>query len=426
MCKFNDKCKCDTELSITDCRKPKCELLEKRDEKCCNCRLWSLRFGYDYECNHHKDAKCKKNHRDTHNHSDKHNCNIKIKSVDDLIKNKHESISLICDSQAIIFPSTLFNDHDKLVICPSIYDFESKSIKHSLSVDTGCTIFPQKITGATNIEKDNSFWLLGVNYDCNKYIHNSLIKVCYKACEKKLIFIAQYNILFNDCESNNCAKLVGLCKVSNDEFIVFSSDDDENNHDGDYKQKMVFITIKNHRTCARNIHLKIRDHESFDISTTFNTKDGVVLVPRYPEHHCGKVFMIANEKICKLKKELECQKFCNNVCSNKCSHKYISIDACIIKLCKSSEYDDKQNDFIIYNGIGTITSDDCGRLYGLSTWVYPFIVFKNEVPVPVPPIDFSSQYVITIDTTKFPDGYDRSKAGYYAMPLIGKTIFKSC
>lgn len=455
MCKNNECYECNTKKkfkyesechdnTLIDCRKQ-----NQCNEKCDKCKTISRRFGIDYECSHKikesrickklkrqcksktgssesDDSRCKtksrskskcKHHRDRCEKI----CDMKIKIIDDPINTRCESVTMIHDTTGLIIPSNLFDNDGSVVNEPILYDFKIKRSLGTVTVITnGITV--HRITDSTIIDDDCCFWILDVGGCKSGDISRNLIKACFNKCERTLNLIAQYPIPFEGCGCNDeCPNFEGLVVVGRDDFIIFSNDRSEFNGQG-----ICFVTIKNHKAFATTIQLKIANkiinshtYDLYKISTAFCTKNGVVFVPQFPEQHNGTVFMITYREINKVKCDLQYR--------DSCKQKCIVIDGCVMTLCKSNECENKifdivngQKKFMVYQGIKAMTSDNCGRIYGVTSWVYPYLALKSENPVY--PKGLAPECVQTSDNLSFPAEYDRSLAGFYTKPFIGTLI----
>lgn len=480
-CKSRSKSKCNGN-NLIDCRKPKdCR------EKCNRCKAISRRFGIDYECTHTivscdrcgkakkdcrskcsksksksksksrseesskcsksksksksrsceseskpKDCKCK-HHKRCDKKCEKKcekkcdDCDMKIKIIDDAIMTRSEAVTMVHDTTGIVIPSILFNYDGSVAEEPFLYDFGMKKTLGTVTVVTN-NIAVHKITDSTVIDDECCFWILDVSSCKGRDKSRTLIKVCFNECEKTLSFIAQYPIPIEGCGCNDeCPEFEGLAIVGKSDFLVFSHDRSEFNGQG-----ILFVTIKNHKAFATTIQLRVcgkivtpHTYDLYGISTAFYTKNGVIVVPQFPEHHDGSVFKITNREIRRVKREIEC--------ADPCKPKCIVIDGCVMKLCIRDECEEKMRymnncsdnkrnfvNFATYQGIRAMTSDDCGRIFGLASWVYPYIVLKSEDPVPLPPKGMSREFIQTIEDDVFPEGYDRLRAGFYVKPFIGR------
>lgn len=455
--KYDSKCKSN---SLTDCIK-----LSHVNEKCHRCKHLSKRFCIDYHCTHKfkdpwiddrckphkkhnkKECKCNDNRCRSKSKSrsecdsdcdsdceEKTVCDLKINNIDQRIKVRCEAVSLICESEALIIPSSLFNTDGSVANEPVIYDYKLKKTIGAVTVFTN-NIQIHRITDATDVDEDGCFWLLDVNCQACRQSNGSLIKAWFDKCKRTIEFIAQYQIPLTNCECNNeCPNFEGLAKVGKNDFILFSNDKSEFNGHG-----IVFVTIKCNEVLAKTIHLKICDREMnphtydlYRISTAFAVENGVIFVPQFPEQHIGTVFMVTNRELHKVKHEI------HHV--DSCKPKCISMNGYIMTLCMKDEckntpvtHEDVDfSTFMTYRGIKAMTVDRCGKIYGITSWVYPYLILSSENPVPMPPKEMRQMYgsepvcIQTITDPAFPAGYDRSLAGFYTKPFVGKLITEQC
>lgn len=422
-CGGHSKChKCETDKKYSwgdifenfyvDCKKPSPELVEKvnnHNKKCNSC---------------YKPKSCGCSKPKPSNECKKKECDLNLKIVGQKVENKHEAISYITKQEAILIPSTTGSDNPP---APFVYDFDCRNKVSDLSLESNCISY-YRLTDATDVDEDSYFWVLSVKCvkpnkpkcNCNHHEEEpepcpsnsciSLIKVHYDQCKKKLKFVVKYDV--PETCGNTCSNYEGLVQVSEDEFLLFADGGNVRSDDG-----VLFVTIKNHVAYSYGVKLKVHgelldtcDYDKLRISTAFRTKDGVIFVPQVLENNDenNKVFKIDNCQLKKLSKDAECHKKC------------LSVDVCTLHvcLCVESSCDSLVDKYLIYDGVEALTANNCGRLFGTSTWVYPFYILRNSNTQA--PEGFDPKYVKIVDC--IPNDYDVELYGYYTKPVVGKLV----
>ncbi len=328
------------------------------------------------------------------------NVQMKLTIIEDLIKGTYESISRIDKKKFIFVPSFFKND------LALVYDFEDKKKVNDLSVEQG-TIESYRLTDATDIESDGSFWLLGIRFiDVRKSLETVLIKAMYDETNKKITLINKYILPIKDLFFE------GLVKVSEDEFFI-CADNKYKNIDKMYNKKygLVYAIIGKdlNDVIVQPLDIKCGDWKmmnwvfnSRQFSSMFKYDHGIGLIPQRPEAGTEYGYGICNNEIERIR----------NIIKLKTNdHEIITVEASIRFDCYYSE--SKMNNYIINEGIEAATFDENNNLYGITTCIYPYYINGTE-KAPGDQI-----FVLKLMSGKFPEGYERSKAGLYIRPFIG-------
>lgn len=336
---------------------------------------------------------------------------INIKFTDNAIKGDYKAISYFDESKSIIIPTNLSNN------CPFIYDFENKIKLNDVNVEYG-SIKPGKITDATNVDMDNCFWLLSVDYDDNTEQNKGfLIKAFYNYYNNKIVLINQYEVPNVFMKYSNFEAIV---RVSSNNFILFSNSND-------YSARTIFVYIKNHIVNAQLLNFELNwlgtsvkklTNDLGKITGAFNFEDGIIVFPQLNTAYAYPIYKISNQEIAQIKKEIkskiEKQQY---TILTQASVDLIGIQNNILTVKANVLFSyyvgDISNGFLSNVGVEAMTANKYNKIFGISTWIYPYFVLKGEKAPD------GQQFVNVLDSETFPDGYDRSKAGVYTKPVVG-------
>lgn len=432
---YNSKCNCN------ECQK-KCDTkcTRKRSCKCSDCRENICRYDDD--------------------------CDLKIKISKSHECDRYEAMSLVCGDEAILMPLLPpdFSSSEPIAF-GILFDFDCKKKLKDLILESNCISYG-RITDATDVDKCGNFWFLSVLCPCGENVQFtnsclSLIKAHYDSCANKVSLLSKFSVL-TTC--NSCPNFEGLVQVSAEDFFLFSNGCDPKNH------SVLFVTIKDGVAMSVPVNIKVNnkklcdeEYDCLKISTAFNVENGVIFVPQYPEKHCDHVFKISTKEIRRLKKELEpgkkeggnkkddkhdkhdkhnkhdhkkhdCKK--HDCKKDNCNKKCLTVEACELTLCIRMEnacrHDpmicpmDPFEKFSMYLGIESMTSNNCGELFGTSIWVYPPYYTQEEISTTQLPLcDDLSDYVQIVNTIDdIPSGYDQGSVGFYTRTFVGKILCK--
>lgn len=323
--------------------------------------------------------------------------NINVKFLDDLIKGEYNAVTHVSENKCIILPSNPTNDS------AFVYDIERKMKLNNVTIKREPIIIG-KITYSTNIEPDNTFWLLNTNCDDKR---TTLIKAFYNRFDK-IMFMTEY--IMPDVLVNN-SNFRTLVKVSPNDFMLFSGLKYDSTKNVDYKNTTIFVTIKNHALTAQPICVEtVMGGHSFNLEyvrSAFNFEGGIIIMPQIASVYAYPIYNITNQEIKRIKREIKSNQNSLKITANILYSNFIN---------DISDYDH----FISTIGIEALTNyvstQGVNKIYGISTWVRPYYTVKNEVAPP------GQEYVQQIESDSLPTNYDRSQAGVYMKPVVGTLL----
>ncbi|VBB18216.1 hypothetical protein YASMINEVIRUS_679 [Yasminevirus sp. GU-2018] len=451
-CKKENKCedKCDDGFEnhaiLIDCNKPKvCNeppKVECHKKKC------------EKRCRHKHECSCEEKRHECFNHCDE-DCDMKIKIAKKYERGKAEAISLVADDDAIIIPS-IEKDMTKLAsgktLFGILYNFECNKPVRELVLEPSCINYG-RVTDATDVDECGNFWFLAVECaslregQVDLFLTNpgdnvqivapvvrscvALIKANYNACTGSVRLLSKF-IVPTACACANirtCPNFEGLVQIGCNDFLLFSDggfvgvDGTMANGHG-----VLFVSIKNNVANSYPVTITVNDsklcgdgYDSLRISTAFNVENGIVFVPQHPEKHCDFVFKITNREIRRIKREIDYAKKCAHLCIEAC------VKTICIKMQNPCRHDtmivpvDPFDKYAIYAGIESMTSNNCGELFGTTHWVYPVLVVEQVGGDKVTVEDVSPDMMPYIKRVEvLPEDYKPDMAGFYIRPFTGK------
>jgi hypothetical protein len=400
---------------------------------------------------------------------------IKLDGKHSFFPQYDEALSLICDSQAIIFPSLSSANEDvrefpittlspirlfqqnvtaQVLAQPFVYDFCRRRVLHSVTVESNC-ILPDRITAATDLDADCGLWLLSVNSGLlgrQATGCRSLIRAKYSICDKKLTLISRYDIPDPEpCERK--------CKCDCD------SDSSDSCHDNGFFdpcschhhhhhhnhlapmpapipapmpapidrcgnqipgfEALVQISKNDFIIFAENtiIYVIIKDHVAHTYKVSLVVDGCLFDKKNYSKLRITTAFNTKKgivfvpqfpERVSKsvfLINDKEIKKIKKEINGGK---KCVNVDASILKICAKNDHHHLIANFC---GIQALTVDSNNTLYGLSAWTYRYMAIANAIPLSWSNVDPSLIEIVNI----LPIDYDQDKAGtIITKPLIGE------
>ena len=271
----------------------------------------------------------------------------------------HDGCDEITQSEGLILPEIIYDKNNQNIInFPFVYNFKTKTRSSNVNIQTN-GIYPYRITDATDMDECSNLWILSLNrfeedpYNNEKTNFRSIIKAHYSERLNTLVFMSKYDIP-NSNSTQGTPNFEGLVQVSKNIFIIFSDGFSVFNGQG-----IVAVTIRNNQAQVDEIKISVNgnvltneQYDELQISTAFNTKDGIIFVPQNPEKLTSNVYTVSNKEICGIIEQLEHTK--NSLVMNA-------------KNIKIEIHGDKRPGSV-YEGIEAMTIDKHKNIYGLTEW----------------------------------------------------------
>jgi hypothetical protein len=212
-------------------------------------------------------------------------------------------ISIVtCDNLAILFNQKMYFDMT-LFAAPVLYNYNIFQLVPNGTVTIiNNGIYPQTVTGVTNLDCDGYFWLLysKLSRDTNTLIR-TLVRASYNVSTKNLIFLAEFDIATRETVGSQYGSIVQLCES---EFLIFA-------HNSKIGTPGVwYVKIENYVALSREVVLYVDSsidtipaYDNFDISAAIKTECGILIVPHSRIINTNIVITISNSQIEKLRNQ---------------------------------------------------------------------------------------------------------------------------